>query len=535
MKILLLFTLFCLTLYYIPGTGGSGVALPYNLTLIVWLGLVMILLAWRHKKDAFKGTQQPLLVAGGTLLLLPWLLQANGNTGVWVLFAALLLWQLLLHLRFTPQHKQFVLFMILILALGQATIGLLQVFAPHLAARIYEYDWLHNHGRPYGIFQQVNLLASFLASGLGCGFLLLVTRRKGIWWIIPVSGLLVLLLTLIQSRAGLIGAAAIIISLAATVGRRYPKRTGWALVIMVLCAGLGTWVTQHMTVLVNGEPYLLARSYESSTHERWMILKMTWQMVMQHPWLGWGYGTFEYAFSRYAMAHPEFNYTYPKIVTHPHNELLYAWFQGGITALAGMLLLFIGWLVMIFKGFKTRRITGAYALLILPLLVHLCHEYPFYQSFLHFGLFIVLLRLGIVEQNAPEEETCTMSVSPRLLCGLCGLCLVAFSVTGLYVNHQLTTLERARFEGYPTPAPWYFAVQGERAEFDEMVALLMNYNHHSDPKKLEQFMVWANRWSARHNDKNIWHSMIMIEQYRGHSTQVAAMKKQYQLLFHESE
>ena len=522
---------FCLTLFYIHDSGGAGVALPYNLTFIAWLGLVLIILAWRYKNAELNAQRQPLLTAGSLLLLLPWLLEARDNPGVWVLLAAVLLWQGLLRLSFTPRLKRQILLAVFVLALGQALIALLQAFCPHLAMQLYEYDWLRNHGRPYGIFQQVNLLASFLASGIGCGFLLLLTTRRTarIGLIVPGLGVLTFVLALNQSRAGAIGAVVVIVALYAAAGRGRIMRAGAALGIMTLCAWAGWYITQHVTVMVNGEPYLMARDYAGSTRERWHILVITWQMIMEKPWLGWGYGTFEYAFSRWVLAHPQPDYAYSSIVTHPHNELLYMWFQGGVVALAGMLLLVTGWLSMLKNAWRHGREAAAFALLVVPLLVHLNLEYPFYQSFVHFGLFILLLRLGVVEQPQPAQAC--VHLWQRVLCGTVALALIAFSAAGLYANQQLTRLERSGLAGFPAPAPWYFATQFERAKFDAMVALLIDYNRTHNEANLDEFMAQAQRWSLRHNDKNLWQSRIMIAQHRGDVATVARLRTQYARLF----
>lgn len=526
--VLLFLLLLNLSLFYVPNSGGAGVALPFNLLFTAWLGLVVTLLAWRNKQVT-RTERQPLLMAGAWLLLLPWLFHARDNPGVWVLLAALALWQVLLRLPFTQNHKQTVLLGVFTLALGQASIGLLQAFCPHFAARLYEFDWLRNHGRPYGIFQQVNLLASFLATGVGCGFLLLLTVRRRLAWLFMAGlGVLAFVLALNQSRAGAIGAVVVVAAILFATGRDRMKRAGAALAVMMLAAWAGWYVTQHITVLVNGEPYLMARDYANSTQERWQILRITWQMIMQHPWAGWGYGTFEYTFSRWALAHPQSGYTYSSIVTHPHNELLYAWFQGGIAALTGMLMLAAGWMWMVIRALKTSRAERAYPLLILPLLAHLNLEYPFYQSLIHFGLFLLLLRLGVRQMPQPVRRA---TAGRRLFQGLCGLSLVAFSGVGLYANHQLTTCERSQFANFPNPAPWYFATQFERARFDEMVALLMDYNRSKNASQLDAFMSRAQAWSLRHNDANVWRSMIMIEQFRGHTAQAAEMAQTYKQLF----
>uniref|UniRef100_UPI00046704E4 pilin glycosylation ligase domain-containing protein n=1 Tax=Franconibacter pulveris TaxID=435910 RepID=UPI00046704E4 len=245
MKCLLAITLAVVLEIYVANSGGAGVALPFNLTFLCWLGLVVMVLAWRHNKGGAE--RQPLLLAGGLLLLLPWLLQARGNPGVWVLLAALLLWLALLRLPFTPRHRRAALLAVFVLALGQAGTGLLQAFCPHLAARLYEFDWLRNQGRPYGIFQQVNLLASFLATGAGCGFLLLLTERRarGITAVLITAGLGVLafVLALNQSRAGAVGAVAVIAALCAVAGRGKALRAGAALAVMALSAWAGWYIT----------------------------------------------------------------------------------------------------------------------------------------------------------------------------------------------------------------------------------------------------------------------------------------------------
>lgn len=527
----LIFGLVIMTCVSLPCTGGLGITLPYNLLSLVWVASALL---WLTREDRFTAPQSiPLLmILGSVCLAVPWLLRA-WDADVVVLLLAMGSGWLLSRYSLSPCHRRLCLGVIFALALGQCAIALLQTFAPHLALHWYEYDWLRNHGRPYGIFLQVNLLASFLATGLGCGFLLLLItpcRR----WLMPLTvglGVIAFVLALNQSRAGALGAVSLILLLAGLLGTRAPRRTFAALATMGMMALAGAYITQHVTVMVNGEPYLLARDYAGSTRARWHILAITWQMIMEKPWTGWGYGTFEYAFSRWVLAHPRPDYVYSSIVTHPHNEVLYAWFQGGVTALAGMLLLCAGWVQMVYKAWRESRVQTGYALLAIPLLVHLNLEYPFYQSFIHFGLFIMLLRLCVADRPAPTRHSC--NPWQRTACSLAGVALVAFSLIALYANQQLTKLERAGLVNFPQPAPWYFASQGERARFDEHVALLVDYNRTHDPANLAAFMTWAEAYSQRHNDKNVWRSMIMIEQFRGDEARAKGMYQVYQQLFPE--
>ncbi|ELY5814255.1 O-antigen ligase family protein [Cronobacter turicensis] len=518
------------TIGYFPNSGGAGISLPYNILFLGWASIIIFASAVVQNQI----TNKPycgLIILGGGILLFTALMRSPQDKASIVLLIGLLFWCGLTYLCVTRLQKCQILLAVFILALAQALIGLIQTFMPHLAMQLYEYDWLRNQGRPYGIFQQVNLLASFLASGIGCGFLLLMQQRlrRNALLCIAGLGLLTFVLVLNQSRAGEIGAILIVLCLAALLWRQYPARSVAALILMTISAATAWYITQHTTVLVNGVPYSMARDYASSTHARWQILAITWQMIMEKPWLGWGYGTFEYAFSRFVLAHPEQGYTLSDVITHPHNELLYAWFQGGVVALSGMLLLFAGWVKIVMSAWRQGRMQTGYALLIIPLLVHLNLEYPFYQSFVHFGLFILLLRLGVIDK--PHSPTQRAGVSLRVTIGAAAAALLAFSLTALYAGYQLTLLERGHLANFPRPAPWYFALQGERATFDQNVALLIDYNRTHNEADLNTFMAWAERYSLRHNDKNIWQSMIVITQHRGDALATARLRAQYDRLF----
>ncbi|MBB3321948.1 O-antigen ligase [Atlantibacter sp. RC6] len=527
--------LFGVLVFYVPNSGKAGVSLPINLTFIGWLGFAVIAVAWRYRAQTahFRPQPQPLIVTGGVLLLLPWLFQARGNPGVWVLFAAILLWCTGMRLQLSEQQKRRLCCVIFLLSLSQTVLCLIQSLQPQLAAKLMEYDWLRNHGRPYGIFQQVNVLASFLATGLGCGFLLLLTERHRFFAGLYTVGLMLLAfcLALIQSRAGALGAIGVIAVLLLAQGSQCWRRAWLPLIAMAGAAASGWYLTQHVQIIVDGVPYLLAREYEASTHERWNILLITWQMIMQKTWLGWGYGTFEYEFSRYVLAHPELPYTYSSIVGHPHNELLNAWFQGGIIALLGVLVLLVGWIVILLRAWSRNRINAAYALLVVPLLIHLNFEFPFYLSFFHFGLFLLLLRMGVMDIPAPVKTPSSGMAIQRAVFMLAGMGLMVFSALGLRANQQLTELERNNYAQFPHPVPWYFATQFERVQFDEMVALLMRYNTDHDDAQLTEFMSRAQRWSQRHNDRNIWQSMIMISRFRGDKAQSEALLAIYPRLF----
>lgn len=230
-----------------------------------------------------------------------------------------------------------ILQVIFLLSLGQVVLCLIQTFWPNVALRWFEYNWLRNNGRPYGIFQQVNLLASFLASGLLCGYLLLMDEVSAIRRYGLLTGLaaIAMVLTINQSRTGEIGAFIGIVLITVIYAVSRPRRCFTGILVMILAAVSGWWMTQHITVLIDGQSHILIRTYSESDGQRWAIIQITWQMIKEKPWMGWGYGTFATQFTRYLAEHPELHFSNPIVVTHPHNELLFAWFQGALSRWPG--------------------------------------------------------------------------------------------------------------------------------------------------------------------------------------------------------
>lgn len=522
--------------FYIKSSGGIGVELPLNLLFLGIMGIALTICAVTLKyKINLRDDSSPLIWSGAALITLPWLCSVQHQYGVIILLLALLLWHVLRQISFTAERRKSLLWGILILGAVQASIGIIQTFFPAVAAHNYEFNWLHLHGRPYGIFQQVNLLGSFLATVVGCGLLLLIQTRNNLIRSIIIIALseVTFVLALNMSRVGNLGMIIAVVALSIINFQKAKLPIIVTLIFLFASWCLGEWCISHVTILIDGIPQHIYRDYEGATHDRWYILTTTLRMIAEKPLLGWGYGSFEFAFSRYVLAHPELGYSYHgTVITHPHNELLFAWFQGGITALVGMLLLFAGWIRMIIRNAVQGKVPLSYTLLIFPLFAHVNLEYPFYQSFLHLALFVLLLRFGVNENLNAEGENMTV-VQPwqKIAWGIIGIFLIGYSGAGLMANHRLTEVERNGLADFPSPSPWYFSTQNSRATFDGMVALLMDYNRTHDSHNLVLFMQNASVYSQHHNDKNVMLSMIAIENMQGHTKEAALLKKTYEKLF----
>lgn len=524
-----------ITLFYIKNSGGAGIELPINLLTLFVIGVFFLYCASSRNHFFRPYYKNIFLLCGLGALAVPWLLDIKQSPGGILLLVAFLAWQWLARLNMHQHTRRFILWAVFLLALAQSIICAIQSFMPQLAGELFEYVWLKTSGRPYGIFQQINVLASFLATGLGCGFLLLRTEEKTSRHLFVIAGLgaLAFILGINQSRVGELGIGIVLIGLTVALKDEIPHSrllAGWGVIIATLLTGV--WCANHVHFMINGKEYLLARDFAGSNHNRWHVLKITMQMIALKPWLGWGYGNFEYEFSRYVIAHPELNFSLTENFTHPHNELLYAWFQGGVVALFGMLLLFAGWVKILIEGFRDSRLSGAYALLILPLLLHLNTEYPFYQSFVHFVTFVLLLRIGVIDKYEPQQGvSTTTSLSVRLIYAAAGIALLAFSMAGMMAGKQLTEFERSGLINYPAEMPWYFTAQNERARFDGMISLLMNYNQTLDSSYLKRFMQDAEKYSLRHNDKHVLIYMAVVAHKLGDDRQALQLRQLCMQLF----
>ncbi|NDO83181.1 hypothetical protein CJP72_21130 [Citrobacter sp. NCU1] len=516
--------------FYIPSAGGTGVNLGYNLLLLLFVGLAFIFLSCRRQPLCRVANNQWLVISGALCTGIPWAFQTANSSGVIIFCVAFVCWSLMRPWYLNDNTKRQIVALIFCLSLVQCGIALIQTFSPALGFSWYEYSWLRNHGRPYGIFQQVNLLGSFLATGSGCGFLLLQKETRFLRSVVCFAGLALLafVIALVQSRAGMVGAVIVVLAQLPLFQKNQTSKILVALGLMILATVAGYWIVLHTHVVINGKVEMMAREFQGSNHERLHILATTLTMIAQKPFSGWGYGTFEYAFSRFVMAHPDPGYQYTHVITHPHNELLFFWFQGGILGLIGVGLLFSSWINNVLCAIHKKNQSAGYSLLLLPLLVHMNLEYPLYQSFIHLAVFVLLLRIG-------EQDELRTAVQPVYVLNtgmlVIGACLFCYSVIALFAHQQLTQLERNNYVDFPKPMPWYFYMQPERAQYDEMVSQLVDYNNSHNPDDLVEFMTAARKYSLKHNDRNVLLSMIAIERFYGHQQQSQALLLQYQQLF----
>lgn len=538
LKISLLFAFWCIAvlLYYIPNMGGSGLRLPQNL--MTW-GVMAALVAavfhdgLRHRVELRLTASFWYVLGGGFLLSVPlfWTARQEWQSsavmrviGIW---GAVVFFLCLLQIPLNSKKKRVWLVLLLAASLGQIAFACLQLFYPQ-AITLVEFNRLLT--RPFGIFQQPNLLASFLATGFLISLRLLTTTlQKAFWWLLCISLMLhSAWLVAIQSRIGWLGALAGTLIYGAVYFRR--RRFLLAL-LMAMLSALASWL-----MLPDAIP-VIERAGSNAT--RLLTLEYTLQMIAERPWLGWGYGSFEHEFIRYAIGSGLRTTMHLSRITHPHNEVLYAWAEGGIIALIGMLLLFFGWLRLASILNKKRTLIPQYLVwvLTLPVVLHTMTEYPLYQSAPHILILLVICRLVIPERDVRQ---CGNGAGPRILYAIVLVASVAtvhFMLSGLQTNSVLTRTERNRLEDFSQQETRVVntLAQGKRLDYDRHVRLLLDFNESRDVRSLKDFQPWAERYLQVHNDANVYWSLIRVLQIRGDMRNAALYRSAAQFLFPQDD
>lgn len=545
--------LLVLTSFSFLGSNGIGMISGHNL--LVWGGIIIwagVMWCRRNASVPCHWLRTGILVAV-MLMTLPllwtsmpaWRLNALPRlVGLW---AGAGLFILLLHIRFGFLGRALLMSSLAVAGVLQALTALAQLLFPlsSFARNVLHYDVLSAQGRALGSLGQVNLLGSFLATGasatLWC-LLSLPVRRRGLRLIAWLSLALILAaLAVARSRTGWLGGV-----LACTgllwIARRHCNwhaLMGCMLLAGILSAGVlslqpGVMVAAAQKVSPpSADTFSLDRMRSESGERRLQMLRVTAELIRQHPLAGNGLGSFERRWSDGLEALGEVSAT-PERVIYPHNELLYVLAEGGAVALVGLLIAGVLWMLPVFSFIRRRSRPGAvwrYVSLwplTLPLALHAMTEFPFYLSALHFVLFLLLWRLAMPDGR--RLEGAARGVWLAYPVGLAGLAILAACAVNLY---QLHKVERSGFSSPPTLyLPWVSEVlQADRLQFDRCVSQLMAYNQSRDMRLLQAFSVGAGAYLTAHSDPNLMDSLIRVDAALGFTRQAERMRHRAQVSF----
>lgn len=514
---LVLFAWFCGGLLIsLPNHGGAGLALPQNILTWMVMGLITL---W--------GSYSALIrrVNCNYLAKLP--------PGTYVIIAGVVFWTL--PIFWSPNFEWFVNAIPKVIALW-VVVGFYLYMLAITSCSVFRKTWLSiivlsailqviyslcqlilidnfSYGRPVGIFQQVNVLASFLSTGVACAFWLVLNSNKKIHRIISCTGLSVLpaMLVMLQSRAGYIGGILAVIFLIFYCPRG--KNSIFMPLTLVTFSIIVGFTLKYSSLYLYPGLFPIINK-DGSSAARMYMLKLTWQLIMKHPFWGNGYGSFEAVYGKLAQKYPQgLDCT---TVSFPHNELLYAWVEGGVTAFLGLVLIIFGVLKRLFsKG--GMGMTGL--ALLTPIAIHMNLEYPLYQSASHILLLTMLLLVSGFE--APSLNQKENPLRPLPAFWHCSVSVISFTVvifmlTALITQQRLTRIEQEGLVPFVineqktlSSLPNILSEQ-DRIDFDRHVALLLRYNITKNAALLTEFRIWAEHYLFVYNDPSVYASLLTI-------------------------
>lgn len=524
---------------YIDNNAGRGLSMPQNL--LAWCVMVLCILCalvnLLHKGQALVGCFMLAAVVGVLMLMLPWLWtpsvlwRAHALPRLAGIAGALLFTLALCQVSLTPNRRRLLLVVVVISALVQAVEAMVQAWLPSVGLQLMDFS----NTAPYGIFQQRNLLASWLATGAGVALYLAITaryRRVALCYVVALYPLCAALI-LSQSRTGVLGTVlAGLLAAAADRPRWRGRPAAWLRRLMLLisllvwCMGISLWA------MPSGRPADL--THEASTQQRIRVLEGAAEMIRQHPFAGSGLGSFESCFPQ-ALADAGQSSMENATFNHPHNEVMYVTAEGGLTALTGILLIAGVWLwPLIYRlrhrapgtdgGCRPRDVQGDVGGWLLPLsglpvVVHMMTEYPLYLSAPHLLLLLLLFRTGL-----PEQVLRPVRIPVLLRAAALPLTAVVLPVTlavlaaGLSTQSALTIAEEEMNQGMLPDLPatgWRTLTQTERLDRDRHLLSANTPGFLQHPGAMAAFTVWGTRWLAVHNDADVSEAMVVIALRRG--------------------
>lgn len=391
----LLALLFLVSPFYLASSlGGTGFDLPFNITVWAAATLVIAYSVWY-----FCGQDKIILPANykGLLALPVGILLAAALAGVqdpitwlfrilYVMAGVIFLFGLF---QFRFKNTDRILLLLAVATLLHSLFGIVQLFQPPIL------NWIPktNTQIATGVFQQVNVMSSFLVTGiLICIYLCIrpIAYKRlylKVFLLLTISVATYVMVST-GSRIGLLSGIFGLLML--LIGYRNQVRKNWKTIISVLILILvASWLAKEGIHKTLDKTYKIVEAQYSD--QRLSIYRISFDAFTAAPIRGHGIGSF---LEQFGLASSEFYKQHPtaempNYIAHPHNELLQWAIEGGLLALSGIIIAMISVLWFAVK-YRQQRLF-AYLALLLPITFHTQVEHPFYISSFHWFIWLTLL------------------------------------------------------------------------------------------------------------------------------------------------
>lgn len=522
--------------WYQPNMGGSGLSLPFNITAWMLVCLVMTaVLLWPLRRRRLRLSKAFIWFFCGMLILIALSLttravwRENAALTTAGMIGSLSFYLVLLQLRIRLSARYWLLMAILLAVVLECLLSLIQFFHLPAAARWEFSDQLS--ARPYGIFQQINVLASFVATGIALLFYLCfastvpspaLTGRFNVGRQIACIFLFMLFGVTLQLCQSQIGYLATLVAVLCYCCWFSQQRTKLLWTVGALAAGILIGKAMQLWMLTPSITHI------QSSHIRLMFIIDSLRMFSEKPLFGWGIGGFEYSFLHRFGG--EETFIAQGAAAHPHNEILLWMVEGGIVGLLGIAAIIYGGVIIVKQAYRQKKLP--FLTLTFPVLLHMMTEYPIYQSVPHWLILLLLLR-------CVDMPRCYCNVPGPVMWG--GRALLGAGAAASFVllaaayplQERLTHTER---EGRQAQLPLSDLSVGEtllsdRYQFDMHIGDLLRFNQTGDKQWLLHFERWAERYSEVHPDANVYATRMGIARHFGDTVRLAELQKQGRWLF----
>ncbi|MGF1778791.1 PglL family O-oligosaccharyltransferase [Vibrio nomapromontoriensis] len=527
--------------FFWPNPGGVGLALSFNNTTWIAFSLAFAIGLYQMGSNQYLRFSKLTvgLLASCVFLTLPLIYSQPDFTNVLPRFITLwggfLFFVLLQQFQFTNKQKQRLLWLVVLACLIEALVGYIQLFCLP-SDNIFGYDTELN--RPYGIFQQPNVMASFLATGLVIsGYLLARQKHKyhrrisdvSLLYVTPI--ILIPLIISLASRTGWLGASIGALFLVPYLYRHSTRKRfrGWTLANL-------TGVALGLLLLFSGHGNQALVEDKAQLHDiRPTLFSQSIDMLIEKPFTGYGLGKFESQYMLYTARQHQLNDRFEPglpALDHPHNELLYWGVEGGVVTILGILLA-AGFVLSRIYTSKPGTRLAIFALFI-PLVLHTQLEYPFYHSLIHWITFIVLIYW--VDQRGSQLKQTSFSRITKTLLRVMSLVIpivtTLYMGAALHTNYVLTKFEQTTpvdpdiLQQVSNPVVWK-----DRYDWDVYSTYLKIGLSSQQPQHIQPYIDWSVDIIKRKPRPAFYQNLILAYYAIGDSSRAIQVLTEAEYLF----
>lgn len=296
--------------------------------------------------------------------------------------------------------------------------------------QVYFADWVDDFwvaagsvsGRSNGNMRQPNHLAMSLLWAFVS--ILVFVRTEKFTLKMAAVPLLVLSVGLVLSASRMTLVAALVLGCLGAIKSAKMARVRYVLLGLPLCLLMAWAFLTGLAPLLNADVTLTSRIAEgASTSSRWQLWVETWNMILENPWRGVGWGEFNFAWTLSPKLGQHFHH-----FTHAHNLPLHLAAELGIP----LSILICGILIYAFYGAVTNLKTSdekifvlrqASLLILLMMFMHSLIEYPFWYA--HFLLPVAWFFGFCANRTAVERNESGRGLSAAGAVMIMTACLVA--------------------------------------------------------------------------------------------------------------